>query len=143
MIVYELKCKNDHQFDGWFRDSAAYDVQRKARKIGCPVCGTAKVEKAPMAPRLGKGTGDSERADERARALARKVLADVKQLRKQVEANCDYVGERFAEEARRIHYGETEQRGIYGEASDEETRSLEDEDIKVARIPWLPHSDDN
>ena len=143
MIVYELKCKNDHQFEGWFRDSAAYDVQRKARKVCCPVCGTAKVEKALMAPRLGKGTGDSERADEQARALSRKVLAEVKQLRKQVEANCDYVGERFAEEARRIHYGETEQRGIYGEASDEETRALEDEDIKVARIPWLPLSDEN
>jgi hypothetical protein len=136
MIVYDLKCKNDHRFEGWFRDSATYDAQRKARKVDCPLCGSTKIEKAPMAPRLGKSKGEMEHAEKRANELARKILEDVKELRKQVEENCDYVGEKFAEEARRIHYGETESRGIYGEATEEESKALEEEDIKFQRVPW-------
>jgi hypothetical protein len=136
MIVYDLKCPNEHKFEGWFRDSATYDAQRKARKVDCPVCGSTKIDKAPMAPRLGKGVGDGERAEKRARALARKILSDVKKLKEHVETNCDYVGDKFAEEARKIHYGEKEARGIYGEATDAETKELADEDIKFAHIPW-------
>ena len=143
MILYDLRCKNDHKFEAWFRDSGSYDAQRKAHKVDCPFCGTTKVEKAPMAPRLGRGTGDQDRAEKRAREVARKILDDVRALRNAVEENCDYVGDKFAEEAKRIHFGETEGRGIYGEATEEESKELEENDIKFARIPWVPRRNDN
>jgi hypothetical protein len=137
MIVYDLRCGKDHGFEAWFRDSAAYDEQAAAGDVRCPVCGSRKVEKALMAPGLarskkqGTATGESAKAAELRRSLT--------ELRRQVETNCDYVGERFPEEARKIHYGETDPRGIYGESSDTEAKALEDEGIKVRRIPWLPH----
>lgn len=145
MIVYDLKCKNDHQFEAWFRDSATYDAQRKSRKVDCPYCGTTKIEKAPMAPRLGKGTavGDGESAELRAREVARKILSDMRALRQAVEKNCDYVGENFAEEAKKIHYGESDERAIYGEATEEESQELEDENVKFARIPWVNRRNEN
>ncbi len=143
MILYELKCKHDHQFEAWFRDSATFDTQRKARKVDCPFCGTTKVEKAPMAPRLARGKGEQDRAEKRAREVARKILDDVKALRTVVEENCDYVGDQFSEEAKRIHFGEAEERGIYGEATDEESKELEKHDIKFARIPWGSRRKDN
>jgi hypothetical protein len=146
MIVYELRCSKGHGFEGWFRDAAAFDRQAAAGKVACAVCGDSKVAKAPMAPRLAKRRGDAPRdagpgvaapaAEPSAEAL--KLLGE---LRKKVESECDYVGERFAEEARRIHYGETEQRGIYGEASDEQAKELGEEGIEVRKVPWLPRRD--
>jgi hypothetical protein len=134
MILFNLKCAKDHQFEGWFRDGEAFDAQVAAKEISCPLCGSRKVAKAPMAPRIGKHNGDSvKQADMQA-----KVLRELKELRKTVEANCDYVGDRFAEEARRIHYGEVDARGIYGETSDTEAKALNEEGIEFARIPWLP-----
>jgi hypothetical protein len=137
MILFDLTCGREHVFEAWFRDGAAYEAQRKGRKIACPVCGDSKVSKAPMAPRIGKGnesdTGNGSKAGEALRML--------RQLRQDVESKCDYVGPRFPEEARRIHYGESEKRGIYGEASPDEARSLADEGIEVARIPWVPRQD--
>jgi len=132
MIKYDLKCRRGHLFEAWFRDSAAYDEQVEANKVACPDCGARKVEKAVMAPRLSKG-GDSkgtEKAIEMRQALA--------ELRAKVEADCDYVGPQFAEEARRIHYGEAEARGIYGETSSDEAEALAEEGVPFARIPWLP-----
>ena len=138
MILYCLKCSNGHTFEAWFRDSATYDRQSGAGKVDCPFCGDSRVNKAPMAPHLGKHGGRGETAEERATVVARQILQAVGQLRNQVEENCDYVGDKFAEEARRIHYGETEARGIYGEATDEEASELEDEGIEYERVPWLP-----
>jgi hypothetical protein len=149
MIVYELKCSKGHGFEGWFRDAAAFDRQAAAGKVSCAVCGDSKVAKAPMAPRLAKRRGDSPDAPRASAAgpgaqaaepsaEAVKLLAE---LRKKIESECDYVGERFAEEARRIHYGETEQRGIYGEASDEQAKALDEEGIEVRKIPWPPRRD--
>jgi hypothetical protein len=146
MIVYELRCSKGHGFEGWFRDAATFDRQAAAGKVPCAVCGDSAVTKAPMAPRLARRRGEDAAAPSREAdrdptppqqqsAEALKVLGE---LRKKVEAECDYVGERFAEEARRIHYGETEQRGIYGEASDEQAKELTDEGIEVRKIPWLP-----
>ncbi|HLI11030.1 MAG TPA: DUF1178 family protein [Alphaproteobacteria bacterium] len=142
MILYRLKCVRHHEFEAWFRDSAAYDTQRKKRAIACPDCGSTRVSKSPMAPRLARQRGEAEpqpsaAADPRAVA-ARKAL---EALRAQVEANCDYVGERFAEEARKIHYGEVERRHIYGEASEEDARSLTAEGIEFQRIPWIRRGD--
>ncbi|MBM3535569.1 MAG: DUF1178 family protein [Alphaproteobacteria bacterium] len=132
MILYDLRCGQDHGFEGWFRDSKAYDSQRRGGRVVCPICGNKKVRKAPMAPRLAKtrkGPSEGE------------MLTTLRQMRRQVEANCDYVGENFADEARKIHYGETEKRGIYGEASESDSKELADEGIEVNRIPWVPLAD--
>ena len=158
MIVFDLKCRKDHVFEAWFPDSASFAEQAEAGKVVCPVCGSKKVTKALMAPavvtsRRGKAevvepapegpqdapqdsgataaaVADSEKAGELRRML--------KDLRDHVEKNCDYVGGEFAEEARKIHYGETDPRGIYGETSEAEAKDLQDEGIEVARVPWLP-----
>lgn len=152
MIVFDLKCHRDHVFEAWFPDSASFAEQAESGKVLCPVCGSRKVAKALMAPKVHKdrsstpgpqsgrrhapeqgGTvavSDKEKAGELRRRL--------RELRDHVERNCDYVGSEFAEEARRIHYGESDPRGIYGETSDDEAKALEDEGIDVARVPWLP-----
>ncbi len=136
MIVYDLKCRDGHQFEAWFRDSGAYDAQVGAGEVLCPVCGCANVQKALMAPNLSRGEVRAPAAQEDQRAAqARRALLE---LRRQVESNCDYVGARFPEEARRIHYGESDPRGIYGETTSEEAEALKDEGVQVQRIPWLP-----
>jgi hypothetical protein len=136
MILFALRCAHGHEFEGWFRDSSGFEAQQKAAEIACPHCGDTAVEKAVMAPRLGR----SRAAGPPAMALAemRKALTE---LRHQIETHCDYVGGRFAEEARRIHYGETDPRGIYGEASNEESRALADEGVSFGQIPWIPYND--
>lgn len=128
MIKYDLKCEQHHRFEAWFRNSAGYDEQLAAGEIACPECGTAKVEKAIMAPRL-PGKANAQPA-----AAIRKELV---KLREAVERDCDYVGPGFAEEARKIHYGETEARSIYGETSREDAKELADEGVAFARIPWV------
>jgi hypothetical protein len=140
MIRYQLKCKKDHEFDAWFKDGQTCDRQLARKTIECPVCGNKTVSKALMAPRIG----NQEKLQEEKRQMAVAAAAmreQLQQIRTKVEENCDYVGDRFADEARKIHYGEADARGIYGEASDSEFDSLSDEGIEVARIPWLPRSD--
>ncbi|MBY0432262.1 MAG: DUF1178 family protein [Rhodospirillales bacterium] len=132
MILFELKCRADHHFEAWFRDGATYEAQVAAGEVSCPVCGEIQVDKAPMAPRLAKSRGD------RGTDIAVEMRKALTELRRQVESNCDYVGERFPDEARAIHYGEREARAIYGEASAKESRALKDEGIEVRQIPWLP-----
>lgn len=131
MIKYDLQCRKGHAFEAWFRDSEAYDEQVEAGEVACPHCRSRKVEKAVMAPRLGKG------AEARAKEVAA-MRQQLQELRDKVEANCDYVGPQFAEEARKIHYGEVEARGIYGETTPDEAAALADEGVGFARIPWLP-----
>lgn len=140
MILFDLKCGQDHVFEAWFKDGAAYESQRKRGEIACPICGAADVAKAPMAPRLKKssqGAADHQNNAETA-ANARRMLGE---LRRHVEQNCDYVGSTFAEEARKIHYGETEQRNIYGEATDDEAVALDDEGVPHQRVPWIERTD--
>ncbi len=136
MIVYNLKCRKDHQFEAWFRDSAAYDAQHAAGDVRCPVCGGKKVEKALMAPNLGRAKDRATPPQQDPRA--QQTRQALRELRRQVEANCDYVGDRFPEEARKIHYGEADPKGIYGESTDEEAKALHEEGVEVQRIPWLP-----
>ena len=140
MILYNLRCRKDHGFEAWFRDSATYETQIADGEVRCPVCGSKKVEKAPMAPRVSggrsRGLSASDNAPENGKAVAMRQA--LRELRRHVEDNCDYVGAQFAEEARKIHYGEAEERNIYGESSDEDAVSLNEEGIKVQRIPWLP-----
>ncbi len=135
MILFTLKCAGGHEFEAWFRDGATYERQAARGLVTCPECGDTGIEKAPMAPRLGRAAAD---APPPSPEPLRRML---QQVRRQVEQNCEYVGERFAAEARRIHQGEAKARGIYGEATEAESRSLADEGIEVARIPWVPSSD--
>jgi hypothetical protein len=136
MIVFNLKCRKEHLFEAWFRDNATFDQQVAAGAVGCPVCGSKKVAKALMAPHVAKSGRAEQAARETAKvAQAKKAFSE---LRRQVEENCDYVGPTFAEEARKIHYGESDERNIYGETSNEEAKALDEEGVKVQRIPWLP-----
>ncbi len=166
MILYDLRCRKNHVFEAWFRDSAAYDDQAEAGEIACPTCGSKKVEKAPMAPRLAKGglakgglskgsakIGEVQRAEaqttetqttETAKAetaKAAEAMRALRGLRRKVEDNFDYVGPQFAEEARKIHYGESDAHSIYGETSDQEAKELRDEGVAFTRIPWAPRQD--
>ncbi|MGH6948349.1 MAG: DUF1178 family protein [Kiloniellales bacterium] len=136
MIRFNLRCRKEHVFEAWFPDGGDYERQAADGKLACPACGSSKIEKAPMAPSVAK-SGRAERAAEESRKAGeiKKALAE---LRKKVEENCDYVGPEFAEEALKIHFGETEKRNIYGEASDEEEKRLKDEGISFGRIPWAP-----
>lgn len=136
MILFTLRCANKHEFEAWFRDGDSFEAQRAAAEISCPVCGDSSVDKAVMAPRLTK----SRDAPPSIASIVemRKALVEI---RRQIETHCDYVGPRFAEEARRIHYGETDAHGIYGEATESESRELADEGIKFGQIPWIPPTD--
>jgi hypothetical protein len=135
MILFTLRCAHGHEFEGWFRDGDGFESQQKAGEVACPECTDTAVEKAVMAPRLGRSR---ESAPAMTPAQFRSALVE---MRRQIETNCDYVGTRFAEEARRIHYGEIDARGIYGEASEDESRELTDEGISFGRIPWIPPTD--
>ena len=165
MIHYQLRCSADHAFDGWFRDSAAFDAQARQGLVSCPACGDTTVNRALMAPRIAKGIavvdpsgaaapaptlektrfekiGAEKPAAEKAGvAVPDHVRAMLQKLRADVERNCEYVGPGFAEEARRIHNGESDKRGIYGESTPEQAEALADEGIEVARIPWVPRAD--
>ncbi|WP_026988443.1 DUF1178 family protein [Fodinicurvata fenggangensis] len=169
MILYSLRCEQAHQFDVWFRDSSAYDQQVADGIVVCPQCGSQKVEKAIMSPRLSKGGGQEAVTeapeDEAQQAPAENAgvpansesegteglqqqppsEAEVRQafrkLRQYVEANSDYVGSSFAEEARRIHNEEAPERNIYGETTPEEAEELEEEGVPFARVPWVSRED--
>lgn len=156
MIRYALICHQGHGFESWFQDSAAYDKQAKRGLVTCPHCGSEKVEKAIMAPRV-KTTKRGKRAVE---AVAEPVAADapaetnqqvafmspqevelrakLKELREHLTSNAENVGRKFPEEARRMHYGEVEHRSIYGEASAEDAKELADEGIEFHPLPMLP-----
>ena len=130
MIAYSLRCHRSHEFDGWFRDSAAFDEQSGSGHLSCPSCDSARVEKAIMAPAIS-GT----KKNVRKAAEAKQMRQFATGLRKYVQENADYVGPDFAEEARKIHYGETPERHIYGEATLEEAQELVEEGVDVAPLP--------
>jgi len=168
MIRYALNCEQGHTFESWFQNSAAFEKQAKRGLVNCPVCGSAKVEKAIMAPRLARSDAAERRAPASAPQHAqvpaqpkqpasdptpippgkspvaimasqeRELRQKLKELRDHVTKNASYVGGRFPEEARKIHYGETEHRSIYGEASPEEAKQLHEEGIEFHPLPVLP-----
>lgn len=137
MVVYDVRCSHDHVFEAWFPDSAAFDAQAKAGHVACPTCGDVRVVRAPMAPNIATGKGDAERRAALA-AHAMKVLTNMRQF---IEKNCDNVGGRFAEEARKIHYGESAPRNIYGRDTGEEAEALKDEGIEFGELPWPVRGD--
>lgn len=181
MIHYQLRCAGGHDFDGWFSDSAAFDAQAKAGLVECPNCGATDVSKRLMAPAIPKkgarrrrevAPPPAEAAPKTPEAPAQAVapagappgggmvsgpipaqlVALLQRMRSEVERNCEYVGPKFAEAARRIHEEQQREgppgegdaapvRGIYGEATDAEAEALRDDGIEVARIPWVPRAD--
>ena len=151
MIKYDLRCERGHSFESWFQSSSAYDSQHKRKLVTCPNCGSAKVEKAIMAPRLAgtrkRGNASAPATTESPSsatpaplmmAQERELRAKLKELRDHIVKHADNVGERFANEARAMHYGDKEHRPIYGEASPDEAKSLIDEGIEVSPLPTLP-----
>jgi len=152
MIRYALRCERDHTFESWFQTSSAFDQQVKRKLVTCPVCGSAKIEKAIMAPQIVSKKGrkstppapaqavEAPRPDPTPLMMAqeRELRAKLKELRDHIVKNADNVGEKFPNEARKMHYGEIEHRPIYGEASPEEAKSLIDEGVEVSPLPVLP-----
>lgn len=140
MILFDLQCAKGHRFEAWFRDGATYDAQAGKHKVICPLCGNRKVEKAPMAPRIGRSRTPAiePTVDIKSKAVMGEHLKALRELRRKVEESCDNVGPAFAEEARKIHYGETDPRGIYGETTTDEAEALAEEGVEFARIPWVP-----
>jgi hypothetical protein len=143
VIAYSLACANGHEFEGWFSNGAAYDAQEAQGVLVCPICGDAHVKKAIMAPAVrnsvtkAKGRTEIAAADTNA-PDAQKVRQFMAGYRKFIEENADYVGPRFPEEARKIHYGEAEERHIYGESTVGEARELIEEGIAIAPVPPDP-----
>ena len=159
MIRYALACDQGHDFESWFQNSNAYDTQAKRGLVACPTCGSVKVEKALMTPRLKRTdksrpivepepasseAAPSAPASEKTTPVAimsdqeREFRSKLKELREHLTANSDNVGKKFPEEARKMHYGEIEHRSIYGEASPEDAKSLHEEGIEFHPLPVLP-----
>lgn len=139
MIRFSLKCACGHRFDSWFRDNAAAEELMAAGRVDCPACGGGEVTKAPMAPFVASAR-EAERAAAETDLDARLRRALLK-LRDAVESQSENVGTAFAEEARKIHYGEAPVRNIYGDATPEEAEELAEEEIAFARIPWVSRGD--
>ncbi|MEZ5925953.1 MAG: DUF1178 family protein [Hyphomicrobiaceae bacterium] len=142
MIRYRLSCPDKHEFDAWFQSSAAFDTQSDAGQVACPQCGSHDVEKALMAPSVKTGRSQDEKTAKPKRPVASLMPPELQEMmrkiRDHVRENADYVGDKFAEEARKIHYEESEPRGIYGEATLDEAQSLHEEGIPFQPLPVLP-----
>ncbi len=156
MIRYSLRCEAGHAFESWFQSSSAYEQQEKRKLVNCPACGSDKVERAIMAPQIVSKKGREIAAPEPATstevstevtapastpllmAQERELRAKLKELRDHIVKNADNVGERFPNEARKMHYGDIEHRPIYGEASPDEARALIEEGVEVSPLPVLP-----
>lgn len=163
MIHYQIRCSRGHEFDGWFKDSRGFDEQVARGFVECPVCRDKAVARALMAPSLpkarpasaapegpaapvGRQSGDASAPPHTPIAVTGSGMPDqtralLQRMRGEIEKNCDYVGPAFAEEARRMHRGESKRRGIYGEATPEQAESLSEEGISVARIPWVDRAE--
>jgi len=152
MIRYALHCERGHAFESWFQTSSAYDSQVKRKLVTCPACGSAKIEKSIMAPQIVSKKGRDTATPQPAAATdvaaptstplmmaqERELRAKLKELRDHIVKNADNVGERFPNEARKMHYGDIEHRPIYGEATPDEARSLIEEGVEVSPLPVLP-----
>jgi hypothetical protein len=168
MIHYHVRCSHAHEFDGWFKDSAAFDRLSRRGLVECPICGDTKVQRALMAPAVatrealpiplpaakppvpenaGQSQGQPPQGQQSGPmamtggAIPDEMRAVLQRMRAEVEKHCDYVGPGFAEEARKIHRGEGEPRGIYGETTPEQAEALSEDGIEFSRIPWVPRAD--
>jgi hypothetical protein len=139
VIRFSLSCAQDHPFEGWFRDNATFEQQASAGQIACPTCGDTAVRKAIMAPAVART--DTTAAAERAQKRMAVMMQVMRQVRQHVETNFENVGPKFAEEARRIHHGESEKRDIWGQATPDEAKELREEGVPVAPLPEVPELD--
>ncbi len=151
MIKFNLQCQKGHTFESWFNSSSVYDKMIKRGQVDCPLCGSRKVDKAIMAPNVVAGgekrarkavaapppTPASAEASQQM-MLQKELMSAMRRIRAEVEAKAEYVGPKFAEEARKIHYEETPSRGIYGEASTQEVKALHEEGVECYPLPVLP-----
>lgn len=161
MISFNFTCGNGHGFEGWFQSSADFDDQKSRGLLACPLCDDPHISKALMTPNVtAKSNTKNNAMAERSvmptqptqpqqqallpqitpemAAAAAEALAEMRKVQNKIVETCDDVGDGFAEEARKIHYGETEARGIYGHASDDEAEALHEEGIEITKMPWLP-----
>jgi hypothetical protein len=156
MIHYQLRCDQEHEFDGWFSDSNSFEKQAKRNLIECPICGATNVERALMTPAVATRDTPEPKppapvqqvlppahppGPQSGMPMPAQMIAMLQRMRAHVEKNCDYVGPGFAEEARKIHRGEVEGRGIYGETTPDEAETLAEEGIEIHSIPWVPPAD--
>ena len=137
MIRFSLHCDHGHEFEGWFCDNADFDRQSERRLVSCPVCNSPEIQKSLMAPAVSTSRSKEQVAIAMDQAQ-KQVLEQMRELSRKVRENADYVGDQFAEEARKIHFGETEARGIYGEASKEDVHSLIEDGVEVMPLPVFP-----
>jgi len=152
MILYQLYCVDEHSFEAWFRDSASFDMQAQSGDVECPYCGSTRVSKAVMAPNIVSSTKSAPQSlsvdpghvspgpvsqldEQRAQDVAQRILDAVGHIREHAEKNFEDVGEDFADEARKIHHGETDERGIYGKVSEQDAEDLAEEGIDFVRLP--------
>jgi hypothetical protein len=153
MIHYALRCEHEHGFDGWFKDSATFEKMARRGLVDCPHCGSTTVERALMAPSIATSSAEAApsppaeavpakpAAKTAGGVMPAQMVAALQRLRAEIEKNCEHVGPRFADEARRIHEGDAEPRGIYGEATPEEAKALKEDGIGFETIPWVKPAD--
>ena len=138
MIVFNLICSAcEYEFEGWFDNSSAFESQKKRKLINCPNCESSKIKKTLVAPNVGKKSNSKKTTNKKT------IASNINKIKKIVEDNFDYVGEQFTEEAKKIKYGETEDRPIYGEATIEQTKELIDEDISITPLPFQSSKKNN
>ena len=138
MIVFNLICCTcEYEFEGWFDNSSAFESQKKRKLINCPNCESSKIKKTLVAPNVGKKSNSKKTTNKKT------IASNINKIKKIVEDNFDYVGDQFTEEAKKIKYGETEDRPIYGEATIEQTKELIDEDISITPLPFQSSKKNN
>ena len=138
MIVFNLICSTcEYEFEGWFDNSSAFESQKKRKLINCPNCESGKIKKTLVAPNVGKKSNSKKTTNKKT------IASNINKIKKIVEDNFDYVGDQFTEEAKKIKYGETEDRPIYGEATIEQTKELIDEDISITPLPFQSSKKNN
>ena len=131
MIIFNLECKLcGVKFEGWFEDTAEFEKQKKQKLINCPSCNSSSITKALMTPNVSKKSNSKDKK------IKKTIATSISKYKKIIEKNFDYLGDKFTEEAKKIKYGETKERAIYGEASIEQTKELMDEDIDVLPLPF-------
>lgn len=158
MICYRLRCAHDHVFEGWYKDSSTFAMLRQKNLLNCPECGTSSVDQAPMAPAIvGRAPERLPQSDptptpdmaappapvagQISPGLPDAMLSALRDVRRTIEENCENMGNRFADEALRIHYGEAPERGIYGEMSQSQREELEEEGVAFQNVPWVRDTD--
>ena len=142
MILFDLQCDKNHKFECWFASSAKYEEQLKNKMIVCPYCDSTKIQKSLMAPNINtKSTSKNSKKGSKQKPMQNNLENQIKKFKKYIEKNTDNVGKNFAEEARKIYYGETKSRPIRGESTEKEAQELVEEGIPFSQLPWYSKED--